>query len=303
MRVRLPVVARVSNPTAYGVGSGIACCSIWHYSPFSVLGDADDPEDGGHCPERGCPPAPQSAALIFPGDVVGQCGLESVLAVAKDLAPHFLEVVTGVAEVHFEGQDGIVDVLDEFPVGFHRGILESSGAGGRITGCPFSALGFGWGPCSISLTQNHRPFGSYCPWVVIRRQHEHQRVLYISRPLCPRLSVRQIRGGQVDDLHLNRASRGYLVSPTGDGQDEGRRFRVGGRVKGVVDVQPDGRIDVFEYDLRGYHLLRDGLPVAHKVVQGHGSQPLTLNLHSAVFCAAPATILMYRQPPRVQVSL
>src|SRR5574343_351411 len=228
----------------------------------SILRYPDDAEGGSQCAEGSRTPSPHPAALVVTDEVFGHSSLEAGLAVAKDLVADFLEFVAGVAEVHFEGQDGIVDFLDEFPVGFHRGILESSAAGGRITGCPFSALGFGWGPCSISLTQNHRPFGSYCPWVVIRRQHEHQRVLYISRPLCPRLSVRQIRGGQVDDLHLNRASRGYLVSPTGDGQDEGSRPNIGLCLRGILDVQPDGRIDVFEYDLRGYHLLRDGLPVA-----------------------------------------
>src|SRR5574343_1736183 len=202
----------------------------------SILRYPDDAEGGSQCAERRRAPSPHPTAFVVTDKVFGHSSLEAGLAVAVDLGADFLEFVAGVVEVAGECQDGIVDFLDEFTVGLHRGILESSGAGGRITGCPFSALDLGWGPCSISLTQNHRPFGSYCPWVVIRRQHEHQRRLYISRPLCPRLSVRQIRGGQVDDLHRNRASRGYLVSPTGDGQDEGRRFRVGGRVKGVVSL-------------------------------------------------------------------
>src|SRR5574343_1626440 len=138
--------------------------------------------------ERRRAPSPHPAAFVVTDKVFGHSSLEAGLAVAVDLGADFLEFVAGVVEVAGECQDGIVDFLDEFTVGLHRGILESSGAGGRITGCPFSALDLGWGPCSISFTQYQSPFGSYCPWVVIRRQHEHQRVLYISCPLCPRRS-------------------------------------------------------------------------------------------------------------------
>src|SRR5574343_1221729 len=101
----------------------------------SILRYADDAQDRSHRAQRRCAPAPQSAALIFPGDMVGESGLEAVLAVAVDVSVVPCNGGTEAIKLGVDGVDRqgesvelVVDGLGV--VAAHRGILESSGAGG-----------------------------------------------------------------------------------------------------------------------------------------------------------------------------